>query len=338
MKVDEALTMAKQTREGLPNEKIVLPAVLQNCKTICRYLDRLENNKWIDYELNGYPSSFVSAEEGKDRIPKYRIVYQAFYDEAKRPIRIDRSDFATTIGETPLKNSIVELLQYKKNGMAITSSPSLDMLNSREFREEYKIPDNAPRVMYGQVTDGQIARLINGVQDKIYEFLDNIVLELEYGKIPEAIFETLRKEVDEKFMRLCPVAIQKLIFIYEELNSNNNIVYSQIAGTCRQIIKDVADRLYPSSLQSNNTDSGMELTDDRYLNRLSVVIGSNREKNLFKSMFKYTTQFLHEINSYASKGDHNQFQKSDAVRCVVYTYMLLGDILHYYANDNITTK
>ena len=55
-------------------------------------------------------------------------------------------------------------------------------------------------------------------------------------------------------------------------------------------------------------------------------------------MFEYTIQFLHEINSYASKGDHSFFQKSDAIRCVVYTYILLGDILHYYANDSMSTK
>jgi len=36
------------------------------------------------------------------------------------------------------------------------------------------------------------------------------------------------------------------------------------------------------------------------------------------------------INDYASKGTHKDFKKTDAVRCIVYTYLVLGDILHYY--------
>ena len=64
-----------------------------------------------------------------------------------------------------------------------------------------------------------------------------------------------------------------------------------------------------------------------YLNPLKAS-----EKSMFKSMFEYTDNFLHSLQKYSSKGDHSDFQKSDAIRCVMYTYILLGDILHYYSN------
>ncbi len=336
MKVDEALTLAKTTRAALPEEKIALPAVLQNCKTICRYLDRLDNNKWIDYELNGYPLSLAGDEDNEYGIPNYRMAHQILFDEYRRPIQIS-SDLAPLFEKVPLRHSVVEILQYKTDGLIIPKSPASEKLNDPKFRAELNIHD-AAQVAYGLISNGQIARIIYGIQDKIYDFLDNLILELEYGKVPETIFETIRKEADKKFLELCPDAIKKLILIYEQLNSNNDVVYSQIAGTCRQIINDVADSLYPPNSQSRKDDSRIGLNNFQYLNRLSVGIKSNSEKNIFKSMFKYTIQFLHEINSYASKGDHSFFQKSDAIRCVVYTYILLGDILHYYANDSMSTK
>ena len=160
------------------------------------------------------------------------------------------SDLAPILGKMPLYKSIAEILQYAMTGIAVTTSPALDMLNSEEFRDEYNMPHES-RVSHGTVPKGQIAKVISGVQDKIYEFLDNLILELEYGKIPETIFETIRKEVDEKFRNVCPTAIQKLIFIYEQLDSDNTVIYSQIASTCRQIIKDVADSLYPPEPQSD---------------------------------------------------------------------------------------
>ena len=334
-KIDEALSLAKKTRMDLPEENIALSAVLQNCKTICRYLDKLDNNKWIDYELNGYPRSDKTKDD-QYKFPEYRKVYQVFYAENGTRVQLD-NDYASLFGEIPLYPSIVEITQCKLNGMVVPASPAIDMLNDQKFRIEHGIPVYAPRVVHGQVSRSQLAKIINGVQNKIYEFLDNIILELEYGKIPEIIFEVIRKEVDEKFRELCPDAIEKLVDIYEQLSNDKRTAYSQIAGTCRQIIKDVADSIYPPALFDKNNNS-LELNDAKFLNRLSAGIASGTEKQLFKSMFNYTERFLHEIHSYASKGDHSRFQKSDAIRCVVYTYILLGDILHYYTNKNTTTK
>lgn len=90
--------------------------------------------------------------------------------------------------------------------------------------------------------------------------------------------------------------------------------------------------------QFNKNNNNVELNDAKFLNRLLTGIESSNERQLFKSMFNYTAQFLHSIYSYASKEDHSPFQKSDAVRCVVYTYILLGDILHYYINKDVATE
>ncbi len=39
-----------------------------------------------------------------------------------------------------------------------------------------------------------------GIRNRINEFLDKVILELEFGEIPEQIFETFRNEVDSKMI------------------------------------------------------------------------------------------------------------------------------------------
>ena len=51
---EEALTLAKQLRNNLFHNDKDVSNLLLGCKTVCRYLDTLDEYKWIDYELNGY--------------------------------------------------------------------------------------------------------------------------------------------------------------------------------------------------------------------------------------------------------------------------------------------
>jgi hypothetical protein len=170
--------------------------------------------------------------------------------------------------------------------------------------------------------------------------LDKIVLELEYGGIPEHIFENIRQEVDHKLASTCPNAIEKLKVTYEKISASNNPEdWSHVASSCRRIIKDVADTLFPPQQIPAIDKSGVKhaLNESAYINRIITAIRSNTasktEGTFSVSMINYVDAFLREIQRYTSKGNHTDFTKIDAVRCVVYTYLLMGDILHYYSEE-----
>ncbi|AFS80810.1 hypothetical protein NKOR_04610 [Candidatus Nitrosopumilus koreensis AR1] len=182
----------------------------------------------------------------------------------------------------------------------------------------------------------EIGRILGSVKLELIKRLNRMINEFTYGQVPENIFEFVRQEVDSELIKLCPQAIEKLPVMYAQLSSEDKIVYSEIASTCRRIIKDVADSLYPPSDKPHIDSEGREhkITESDYTNRILAriqqSIQSNNEKKVFSAMFQYVDGLLNSINSYASKGDHSEFTKTDAVRCIVYTYLLLGDILHYY--------
>ena len=331
-----ALEIAKKTRKQLSEKSISLISILRECKTICRYLEITEKHKWIDYELNGYSSikKLTNNETEQKIIPDYRQVYQQLQDEYERPVTICDGETTTTYLKYDLVNSISELISSEKHGAVLSASSMIDFLNSKNFKSTL-IPNFSPTpiVHNSKIPPSQIAKALNGIENRIYEFLDLIILKLEYGQIPENIFEGIRHEVDDEFTKLCPDALEKLLPLYEQLNSDNEIIYSQIAGTCRNIIKDVSDSLYHIHSTNLQIPDSKKLNESKFINRILTSIKNETEKSVFKSMFEYTDNFLHSIQQYASKGVHSEFKKSDAIRCIVYTYMVLGDILYYYSNS-----
>lgn len=334
-KREKALELAQRTRDELGMKP--LSAILLNCKTICRYLGISQENEWIDWELNGYHGLYKTQGEALEKIPRYRHVAMIFYTAYGQEIAFDHA-MQEIVSTNVLEQSIAEIESFKPNGMTIKSSATFDTLNNYlENRKDFS--HMTPRIAMATISANYLERIRGGVTNKINEFLDELILELEYGKIPENIFEQIRTEVDKKLVILCPKAIEKLPVIYEQLSSNKPVVYSQIASTCRTIIKDVADSLFPASYKSVIDKKGtkIKLDDMAYVNRILTPvkkhIDSEKEKFLFSSMFEYVEAFLKSINSYASKGDHAKFTKTDATRCVLYTYILLGDILHYYTKS-----
>ena len=320
--------MAQSTRDELGTKS--LHNTLLNCKTICRYLGISKENEWIDWELNGYYDLYKTRGDAIEKAPKYRHVSMIFYNEYGQEVAFDHA-LQQIVSTNVLEQSISEIESFKGNGMTIKSSATFDSINGWM--------KNGPRVVMANISANYLGKIIGGVTNRVHEFLDELILELDYGQIPENIFEQIRKEVDKKLVILCPKAIEKLPVIYEQLTADKPVVYSQIASTCRTIIKDVADSLFPvnGKILANKGGKKIKLDDGAYLNRLltqvKMHIDSEKEEFLFSSMFEYVEAFLKSINSYASKGDHAKFTKTDATRCILYTYLLLGDILHYYTKS-----
>jgi len=338
-KLQDTLELAKIARKKVSEDSTSLSVILRECKTICRYLGISNKHVWIDQELNGYDSElFKNPGEALKKMPNYRIVFETFKDVYGRPIIMDNV-ISTKFGKVPIYNPIREIESFT-TGMTIVSSPTIDALNSKEFQN---IVSGGGHVASGFIPQNQVNGTLNGIENKIYEFLDETILELEYGNIPENIFEEIRHEVDEKFTKICPNAIEKLPVIYEQLSTNKKVVYSQIASTCRQIILDVADAIFPPQKSITKDKKTIQLDKGKPINRILTAIKekSTSEADFFNSMFEYVDNFLHSLQEYASKGTHDSFQKSDAIRCVIYTYFLLGDILHYHFQNmskNIETE
>lgn len=148
-------------------------------------------------------------------------------------------------------------------------------------------------------------------------------------------FEETRKVVDTELSKSCPKAFEKLTEAYEDLiKSESLLAFQQTAHACRVILKDFADGYYP--VGDKKTFIGLDgkphpIKDDDYINRIIACIQENTDsksdREFIMNSLIYLGNFLKSINNLASIGAHHEISKEDANRCLIYTYLVLGDII-----------
>ena len=79
----------------------------------------------------------------------------------------------------------------------------------------------------------------------IYDCVLHVHYELRYSGIAEDIFTRIRGRVDASISKTAPDAIQKLASVYENLKSTNQEDGSNAVHSCRRILQELADTLFP---------------------------------------------------------------------------------------------
>lgn len=159
---------------------------------------------------------------------------------------------------------------------------------------------------------------------------------LKFGSIPQNIFEQKRTFVDNKLKELVPEALEKFVSVYDNLLSSKPEDWANAVHSCRRILENIADELYPP------TDSTVEkiicgkkkrikLGKDQYVNRLMAFIESKSNSRTFKKIVGSTLGHignrLDSVCEAAHKGTHAEIPKDEATTYVIYTYLLMSDIL-----------
>jgi hypothetical protein len=177
--------------------------------------------------------------------------------------------------------------------------------------------------------------ILNLLINETYRKTTNILLELKYGKMENDIFEETRATVNKKLHEICPETLNGLTRTYEDLiRSENPYKLQEIALACRLVLKSFADAVYPPSDQPKPGFDGKKhiLDNDAYVNRILAYIQENESSDtnvyFMKGYLPYLGKFLYSINMYANVGTHNKRSKEYAKRCVIYTYLVLGDIIN----------
>lgn len=183
-------------------------------------------------------------------------------------------------------------------------------------------------------------RILNTVDNRIYQRTCRILSQLKFNKMELNIFEETRKTVDEKLSALCPEAFGKLTEIYEDLiESKSKLDLQQIALGCRIVIKDFADAVYPPKNEKVIGSDGKthSIGDEKYINRIVTFVrektSSKSSKEFVNSHLEYLESFLKNVNDLANNGAHNEISKEQANKCLIYTYFALGDIINLCSSN-----
>jgi hypothetical protein len=170
----------------------------------------------------------------------------------------------------------------------------------------------------------------------IHDYVSRRHYELKFSDVAQDVFSTVRETVDSEVGSVVPEAVQKFNAVHENLRSDNPEDWSNAVHSCRRILQELADTIFPSQTESRFVKEGkkereIRLGPDHYINRLISFVEDNSSSSRFEELVGSHLHFLGDrldaIFRAAQKGSHNSVSREDANRYVVYTYMIVGDIL-----------
>lgn len=143
--------------------------------------------------------------------------------------------------------------------------------------------------------------------------------------------------MDDAIGSTVPNAVQKFSAVYENLISENPENWANAVHSCRRILQDLADAIYPPSehdkiIGEGETSKTIKLGKENYVNRLMCYIedssSSIRFVDIVGSHLSFIGERLDSVFKAAQKGSHDRIvTREEADRYVVYTYLIVGDIL-----------
>lgn len=158
---------------------------------------------------------------------------------------------------------------------------------------------------------------------------------LMYGNIVEDTFTRARLEANEKLAKLCPDAIKKFVSVYDNMDSNNPEDWANAVHSCRRILLDMADALYPPRDQPISVNGkAIKVGAEQYINRLIQFVSSKVESKTYADVVGADLSSigirLDAINNAVCKGTHVDVSKDEASRYIIHTYLLISDIISLY--------
>lgn len=321
-KLEECEILAEEILKNIELSEIPMDNIILKGLRLCRLIGDEQGIDFFSYEASGYPIN----DEGYLTKRAWEICKIAGRNYIETNDKKETKKFAYTDTITEMLETIniqTERMKSAKDPQSYGADFTPHMISCAKNVKER---NNIVTIIK------EYEKRIGIVKGKIYDYILKIYNQLTYSNTIEDIFTEKRKLVDVKLLDVCPETIKKFSSIFSNMDSNNSEDWANAVHTCRRILKEVADNLYPPKSESILVGKKeIKLGKEQYVNRLIQYIESKSSSSTYKevigSSLSYIGNRIDSINNAACKGTHNEIDLNEAKSYVIYTYLLLGDIL-----------
>lgn len=324
--LDEALTLSEEILGEIEYSRIPLEETLLKCSRLARLLDDQDAVEWLRQELGGF-----------DKDPKSGGLTSAAWKAALRSGRKNAPEQPSKNGNQKLPTvnpGTVAWLESQVGTLgeqlkvAFDPSPSL----SSQSPINPTPPSNEQERFRLSNTIAADRDLLQRIRNSVYSYVVSCNYSLKFGAITQDIFNRTRQRVDTELAARCPAAAQRFMSAYDDLRSSNAADWSNAVHSCRRVLQDVADSLFPAS--DTPVERGgrlIEVSSDNYVNRLMCYVEDQRGSETYSAVVGSTLKFMGErldaLVGAGNKGTHYDVGKDEAERYIIYTYLVVGDLL-----------
>lgn len=327
----QALEACDKVINGIEDGTISVSSSLLLCKKIARLVNDIEGQEWLGYEYGGYP------DDGNNHILHRAWLIAAkhgrTYKEKDKNGRIQEYMFSELCGEleTAIDSDKRALGNFSTQGFSVSG----DGVIYATARLTNDVAVNTTNLL-SRIKASE--RRLSILKSNYYDYAVKWQIELQFGNTARSVFEEYQEKVDEYYSFLPTNTLQKLSAIEELMEDGNPERYAQVLTSCRRLWCETANVLFDEVLPDYTethfkTKSGDEIdvSGDHSINKLSAVIETLQSKaaknTLVGSETIYLIDWMKRINELQSIGVHHDVTREQAMRCIIHTYIALGDIL-----------
>ncbi len=327
-KTQEILNLSEEILKNIELQEISLSNIVLRCARLARITGNQPAMDLFKYELTGYPTDdqgFVLAEA----FQLARYANRTFRQKDKAGI-VKEYLFPQTVAE--LENELEAAREQMK--VAFDRDVSVSSANPTQHVCS-PIGNGIERAGLRQIITEKSKKL-DQLKSGYYNYILGVYYETRFKNIAEDIFGKRKLIVDKALSNLLPAAFEKFVSVYNNLQSEKPEDWANAVHSCRRILKDVADFLHPATDEEIDIGNSktIKLSDENYIARLKQFIRLNMSSDSFKRVIGSNLEFIGDridsIYKSTTKGSHAKVEQKEAESYVMYTYMLIGDILELY--------
>lgn len=319
----EAKSLSAEILRNLELSEASLTNVALKASRLARLLNDFAMQQVFSFEASGYPTGdeYVAPDVWELGVLAGRVGGQRDPKTGKVEPRMELRSIPQIESEVALAAPALEA--------AVDPDVSLASANPNQFLTE-GLGNTFERQSIRNQQSVNSARLAKS-RGLIYEYVSQKYYELEFSGIADDVFSRIRERADAMIGSTVPTAVQRLTAAYENLRSENPEDWSNAVHSCRRVLEDLADALFPATEPRIRDGKRIELGKSNYINRLIAFIEDNssseRFSDLVGSQLRFAGDRLDAVFKAAQKGSHATVGREEADRYVVYTYLLVGDLL-----------
>ena len=325
----EALALSGEILRNVELSELPLANIALKASRLARLLNEFEVQKIMGYEAAGYPTMATGV-----ALDIWRLAVAAGRKfELLKPKTKETEEFVYTeaIGE------LEEQLRIAEASLAAARDPDVAVSSANPEQYVWSPTGNFLERKTLRDSIGEASRRLASRRTLIYKYALRKHYELKFSGIADDVFGRIRERVDGTIGRTIPDAIQRLSAVYEYLRSENPEDWSNAVHSCRRILQDLADAVFSPTdeertIEVEGKTKRIKLGKDHYVNRIIAFVqeasASQRFKEVVGSHLAFLGDRLDSVFHAAQKGSHSTIvSREEAERYVVYTYLLVGDIL-----------
>jgi hypothetical protein len=330
----EALQLSEDILRNIELSEISLTNIALKTSRLARLLNDFDVQKIMELEAGGYPLPAKGYEPDIWRLCEISgRVYEMIDNKTNLINRYAYPDSISMLEET-IKVSEAALESARDPSNSVSSA------NPGQFVPNPIVSNSMERSGIVYRTTEATTRL-GTRRSYIYSYVQRKYYELKFSGIADDIFSRIRIGVDERIGTVLPESTKKFSAVYDNLQSENPEDWANAVHSCRRILQNLADKVFPPTDEKrkklvNGKERIIDLGSNNYINRLIAYaednIDSTRYEELVGSQLAYLGDRLDSIFQVTQKGSHSTVEKEEADRYVVYTYLLVGDLLSLKSN------